>query len=498
MAKPGNAIIHSYLPRITPEEAGVSSRQIKGFLDAVHKKGIRLHTFLAVREGKVFAEAYFPPYTPTQLQQVFSLSKSFTSVAVGMAVEEGRLKLTDHVVSFFPANELPKSFDPKLKELTVRDLLRMATGQAQERWDGSNWVHSFFSEPVHDEKSGQLFRYNTLGTHMCSVILHKLGIDLEEYLLRKLILPLGIEGTRWLRSPQKIGIGGFGLSLIPELIAKFGILLLQEGRWEGVQLVPAWYVHEATSHQIDTVAEGIEVREGDWAQGYGYQFWQCTHGSFRGDGMYSQFCVVTPDKKTVFAATSFSDDYQGLLDVYYEYILEQLADAPLPVDPVAAAELAEHYPESGEWHNGKPTAYSYPAPLQVDDDDTAGKGWDGLSMQFRTANKIILPLLSQSMSVSLQAKGDTLLLRTGRATFQAARGTNVDSTVSYKGLRNTRYIASYATRGTDILEFRLFLVEHMEDLLFRFQKQEGAVELTLFDVHNGQENVLLNSIGSLK
>ena len=482
MPASARATIHSYLPRITPEEAGLSSERIPVFLEAIRNKGIRLHTFLAAKEGRVFAEVYYPPYSPDQLQQVFSLSKSFTSIAVGLAVEEGRLKLTDRAASFFKPEELPESYDPKLNDLTVRDLLRMATGQAREQMLGPDWVKSFFLEPMADEAGGRVFRYNTLATHLLAAVLDRCGIELESYLEERLLQPLGIGGTRWLRSPAGVCAGGFGFSAVPELIAKFGTLLLQEGRWEGKQLLPAWYIREATSKQIETSTDPAASRTGDWAQGYGYQFWQCTHGCFRGDGMFGQFCVVSPAKKTVFAITSFTDDLQGVLDLLYEHILEPLADVPLPADPDAAAALTARLPRAED-------PIPYPAPLAP----TAfhrplADRLDGKSLIDTRLN----------IRLSIRFEEEELQLGWEQTVCRAKNGGWFDSAATYQGLENTRVLTGYAFEGSDTLAVRLFFPEVMQDLLLRITPQEDEADFHLFDVHTGQEQPLLTSRGILR
>jgi hypothetical protein len=147
----------------------------------------------------------------------------------------------------------------------------------------------------------------------------------------RLLKHLGIKGLRWQRSPEGICYGGFGFSLIPECIAKFGLLLLNKGVWEGKRLISEAYLNEATSKIIRNSDD--ESQPSDWAQGYGYQFWQCRYKSFRGDGMYGQVCVVTPGKQAVFAATAYTNDIQGVLNVYYETILAKFGDKSPVISP---------------------------------------------------------------------------------------------------------------------------------------------------------------------
>ncbi|MDF2684939.1 MAG: class beta-lactamase-related serine hydrolase [Clostridia bacterium] len=319
--------INSPLPRVSPESVGINTGDILNFINTADMKGLDLHSFMMLRDGKVYAEGYYKPYTPTTLQTVYSLSKSFTSFAVGLAVEDGILKLTDRVVSFFPESEYNNE-NGYMEQMTIKNLLSMSTGQEKEPPFDKISIENFFKITPH-EAPGQIFRYNTSATYMLSAILKKKGIDLEEFLEERLLKHLGIEGLRWQRCPKGICYGGFGFSLIPECIAKFGQLLLNKGVWEGKRLISEAYLNEATSKIIRNSDD--ESQPNDWAQGYGYQFWQCRYNSFRGDGMYGQLCVVSPDKKAVFAVTSYSNDIQGILNVYYDTILTKFHDSEITV-----------------------------------------------------------------------------------------------------------------------------------------------------------------------
>jgi CubicO group peptidase (beta-lactamase class C family) len=490
MPTPAQATIHSVLPRIEPEAAGLPSAQIPAFLDAIRAKGIRLHTFLAAKEGQVFAEVYYPPYSPTQLQQIFSLSKSFTSMALGMAVEEGRLKLTDRAASFFAPDDLPESYDPRLNELTLRDLLRMSTGQAQEpKLDDNSWVKNFFAEPMADEAAGLVFRYNTPATHLIAAVLDRIGIDLEPYLEERLLRPLGIEGTRWRRSPAGVCAGGFGFSAVPELIVKFGTLLLQEGRWEDRQLLPAWYVREATAKQIETVSDPAAPRIGDWAQGYGYQFWQCTHGCYRGDGMYGQFCVVSPSQRTVFAITCFTDDLQGVLDVLYEHILEPLQSEALAADPGACAALTDRLPQPTD-----PIPYPQPLAASRFQPELADK-LNGKSLRVSIEQE---SLFGKTFEFTFQFEQEELALTWESCVFRAKNGGWLDTTATFQGLTDSRALTGYACEADSTLTVRLFLVEMMQDLLLRLTVSGDEVQVRFYDVHAGVEQLLLEISGNLR
>lgn len=329
------------LPRCTPAQAGLDPRRIISMIDAYQAKGLQINSFMLVRHGKVLCEGYYAPYARNQLQTVFSLSKTFTSVAMGIAESEGLIDLDARVIDLFAA-ELAASGvtpGPELESLTLRHLLRMSTGQPQEPFGENCWADlrlAFLKQPF-SEMPGQVFRYNTAATYMLSAALKKKGVDLEEYLQAKLFDPMGISGTRWMRDGNDICTGGFGFSLVPEVIAKLGVCILNDGQWEGRQLIPRNYVAAATRPQIYQAPDVLGM--GDWNAGYGYQMWMCVNGCFRGDGMYGQLCIMDRRTDTVLAMTAFVHDMQAEMNVYFDHVLASYQPEPLPEDDAAMTEL---------------------------------------------------------------------------------------------------------------------------------------------------------------
>src|SRR6266478_4376585 len=320
----------SALPRTTPESQGISSSAILAFVEDADKKIDHLHSLMLVRHGHVVAEGWWGPYDANTRHELYSLSKSFTSTAVGLAIADGKLSLDDPVLKFFP-NEAPAEPSGNLRAMRVRDLLCMSTGhQIEPRLQASkeSWVKTFLAQPV-PHKPGTHFLYNTAGTYMQSAIVQKVtGQTVLDYLRPRLFEPLGIENPTWGTSPQGISLGGYGLSVRTEDIAKFGQLYLQKGRWHGKQLVPEAWVEAATARQT---ANGSNPRS-DWDQGYGYQFWRCRHGAYRGDGAHGQFCIVLPEQDAVIAITSGVKDMQAVLNLVWEKLLPALKPSALDSD----------------------------------------------------------------------------------------------------------------------------------------------------------------------
>jgi CubicO group peptidase (beta-lactamase class C family) len=317
------------LPRSSPEAQGVSSAGALAFVEEANQKVHSMHSFMLVRHGHVVAEGWWKPEAAEKPHVMWSLSKSFTSTAVGLAVAEGKLDLNDPVLKFFP-DDAPAEPSANLKAMRVRDLLSMSTGhEAEPQFKNSKtepWTKIFLAHPV-PHKPGTHFLYDTPGTYMLSAIVQKAtGQTVLDYLRPRLFEPLGIENPTWGMSPQGISFGGWGLYLRTEDVAKFGQLYLQKGQWQGKQLVPAAWVQAATTRQTSNGSNP----NSDWEQGYGYLFWRCRHGAFRGDGANGQFCVVMPEQDAVLAITADTHDMQGELSVAWDKLLPALSPAPLP------------------------------------------------------------------------------------------------------------------------------------------------------------------------
>ncbi len=324
------------LPRSSPEAQGVSSAALLAFVDAADRKIDAMNSFMLIRHGHVVAEGWWSPYGAGSPHSLYSLSKSFTSTAVGLAVAEGKLSVDDPVLKFFP-EDAPGEPSKNLKLMRVSDLLRMSTGHQAEpsRPKDKPWTASFLAQAV-PNKPGTHFLYNTSATYMLSAIVQKAtGQTVLDYLRPRLFEPLGIEHPTWEASPQGISAGGYGLSVRTEDIAKFGQLYLQKGKWNGKQLVPESWVKAATARQT---SNGSDPKS-DWEQGYGYQFWRCRHGAYRGDGAFGQYCIVLPEQDAVIAITSGVKDMQAVLNLVWDELLPALKSSPMAADDAAREKL---------------------------------------------------------------------------------------------------------------------------------------------------------------
>ncbi|HEX5169014.1 MAG TPA: serine hydrolase [Cyclobacteriaceae bacterium] len=324
----------SSLPRSKPEEQGISSSGILEFLDEVQKSKIGFHSIMILRHGHVVAEGWWAPYGPALKHTLYSLSKSFTSSAVGFAVAEKRFTIDDKVISFFK-EELPATVSDNLAAMKVRHLLTMTTGHVKDTMPpireakDASWSKTFLAQPV-EREPGSFFLYNTGASYMLSAIVQKrTGQPVIEYLKPRLFEPLGIEGMDWESNAQGVNVGGYGLRVKTEDIAKLGQLYLQKGTWKGKQLLPASWVEEATRKQVNSNPSSADYSaDNDWAQGYGYQFWRCSTGGFRADGAFGQFSIVLPEYDAVVAVTSESFNMGASMKLIWNYLLPAMKQAP--------------------------------------------------------------------------------------------------------------------------------------------------------------------------
>lgn len=316
----------AHLPRSAPSIHGVDSSSILRFLDAVDSAGVDFHSLMVLRNGHVVAEGWWTPYSAEDITLVYSLSKTFTATAVGVAVCEGLLSLDDRVVELFPA-ETVAGLAAEFAELTVRHLLSMASGHAEDTWPqlehaGPRIVQKFFSlKPAH--APGTFFCYNQGCTYVLSALITAVtGQRLLDYLIPRLFAPLGIERVFWTQTERGVDDGFSGLHVTTEAIAKLGQLYLQSGQWAGRKILPGAFVTAAGSPQVDTSHARTNP---DWQRGYGYQLWACRDGGYRGDGAFGQFCVILPTCDAVIACTAQTTDMQAQFNLIWEHLVPAVA-----------------------------------------------------------------------------------------------------------------------------------------------------------------------------
>lgn len=318
------------LPSASPSSQGVDARGVLALLEVLEAHPhVDPHSLVLVRHGHVVARGWWAPYAPEQPHLLYSLSKSFTSTALGMAVADGLLSLDDRLVEVLP-DLADAATGERARSLTLRHLVGMGSGHLAETWDPAQAadpddpLRGFLGiEP--EREPGTVFAYNQPCTYAVgAAVQHARGQTLLDHLRSRLFAPLGVTGIErfgWQQHPAGRDLGFTGLHATTDAVAALGVLLLQRGRWGTEQLLPAEWVDEASRAHLPTPHEP----EVDWRQGYGFQLWRQRHG-FRGDGAFGQFMLVLPEQDAVVAITSDTPDMQAVLDAVWTHLLPGLDD----------------------------------------------------------------------------------------------------------------------------------------------------------------------------
>ena len=442
----------------TPEAEGVSTSGILSFIERVEKEVDVLHSFMIIRHGKVISKGWWHPYGPENPHLLHSLSKSFTSTAIGLLVDEGKLSLYDRVISFFP--EYEASADFKLKSMRIRDLLTMNTGHIVEPrvWGkGDDWVKTFLEAKV-EVPPGTHFKYNSTATFMLSVILQKVtGEKLVDYLDTRLFQPLKIKKPDWDVSPNGYNTGGWGLYIRTEDIAKLGQLYLQKGRWNGRQLLSQKWVEMATAKQVSNGSNP----QNDWNQGYGFQFWRCRHNCYRGDGAAGQYCIVMPDQDAVVAITSGTDDMGRVMNIVWETLLPAMQNHPLPPNPKQVQALKQK------------TAQLRLPPINGENSTPLAKKMDGKTFQIaeNTAGVKSITFNLQAMEPNIQFAMEhgveKVLIGSGQ--YQKSE---VQQHLPYTNNLLKKVAASGAWTQSNEYQLRVYLYEMPDRITYTFRVDE--------------------------
>ena len=313
------------LPRSTPAAAGVSSRSITALLDRLAAQSVELHSLMIVRHGHVVAEGWWAPYSAGRPHLLYSLTKSFTSVAAGLAIADGLLAPDDRVVDVLP-DHVPAGIAEQGRRITVHHLLTMTAGHRTdslaEAWqlEPDDLVKGFLRVPF-TEPEGTRHTYDNAATGVLARMVERVtGRGLPELLDDRLFGPMGVGHAEWDRVASGAAFGFHGLHLTTEAVAAFGELLLRGGRRGDRQLVPRAWVREATTRHVETRPSEVGAGGADWLRGYGYQFWMARHGYF-GNGAYGQQCVVVPQHDLVVAVTAATSREQLMFDALWECLL---------------------------------------------------------------------------------------------------------------------------------------------------------------------------------
>lgn len=328
----------------TPSECGISYENINAFLDEIETRGIMLHGFAFLRGDKIFAEGYYAPIHKDFLHRMYSTSKTYTSMAIGALISEGKIALDDPVYKYFP-DKVPENLHPYIAEATIRHLLMMATPFDRETYGRfvPDWEYSFFNKPpqVHP---GTRFIYDTCGTYMLDCIVERVtGKPFLDYLKDVALREVGFSEDAWcIQSPDGHSWGGSGVLATLRDTVRFATLVKNKGMAHGKQLLPADYIEEATKYQIANTTQypHPDLLHGN---GYGYKIWMVQGGGYAFLGMGCQCALILPDKDFVAVCIGDTDgepNYANVFDLIKKHIVDNLGEA-YTSDPEAQEALEE-------------------------------------------------------------------------------------------------------------------------------------------------------------
>jgi len=311
---------------------------LQGFLQEVTRHKFELHNLVVRQHGEQVAAFN---WRDMQRNNIHSASKSITTMAVGMAIEEGIMRLDEHPAEIF-ADRLPANPPQNLLDITIRDALLMTTGHTVSVLPGGfgspenpgrdaleddvDWIKYMFSLDV-PNPPGTNWEYGNFGSYICSVIIQdRTGQTLRDYLKPRLFHPLKINNPQWFQSPAGYSIGCGGLHLTAEELSRVAQVLVDEGKWEGKQLVSAEWVREATANHVSNLTE-TSKRDPDRSAGYGYMFWRCARdNAYRAVGWGGQYAIILPEQDACIVITSFDFHEQKLLNCVWRHIVPQLKE----------------------------------------------------------------------------------------------------------------------------------------------------------------------------
>jgi CubicO group peptidase (beta-lactamase class C family) len=484
------------LYRSTPEKEGMRTVGILRFLEEVKARGIDMHSLMILRRGKVVTEGWSYPYKSGYRHIMHSVSKTFTSTAIGFAVDEKLLTVDDRVISFFP-DKLPGEVSPYLEELTVKNLLTMSVGQdpapdfTLADGDG-DWVKLFLATPI-VTRPGTVFLYNSYASHMLSAIIQKVtGQTTFDYLKPRLFDPLGITGEQWETDARGITMGGWGLRIKTEDMARLGQFYLQQGRWNGRQLLSKAWIKEASSLHIfqrDNLTLEEELHD-NWVQGYGYQIWRCSNNAYRADGANGQLIIVMPEQDAVVVITENTNDAQQTMRLVFEYLQPVMTQGEYTIREEDSEELSAML-----------SALSVPDPFRTDEE---------LETPRNTVRSYVMEPNDrqlQSVSFAFDESGDCLLTLTPAGSAPSSFSFGADTwrygETDCKGpyflvpRRNPEGLSPFTVAGYgswtagDELRLRLLYIEDYQEETYICRFYPDRMEMTLSNNAGSQQSAPL-------
>ena len=334
--------------KITPEEAGISSLAVAKFIKVLNRRGMQMHSVLMMKGDKLFAEYYWAPFNKDFCHRMYSQTKSYTAIAVGLLEEDGKISLDDPIIKYFP-EKIYNTIPAHLSNQTIREMLTMTTVSECGRWfdfpEYADRTAFYFNYNRHEGEraSGTTWEYDSAGSQVLASLVDKLsGKPLFDYLNERIFKHLGtFKNATMLKTRNGDSWGDSALICTPRDMISFARFVMNFGTWNGKRLMNEAYLRAATSRQVDNT----EYEESIWRYGYGYQIWRTDMNGFAFYGMGSQFTVCLPDQDIIFVCTA---DTQGnmaaphcVISSFFDIVMDSYSETSLPEDKKAYATLEE-------------------------------------------------------------------------------------------------------------------------------------------------------------
>ena len=496
------------LPRCTPEETGISSRQVINCIKALDHDLTSMNGFMAARHGKIFAECWWAPYSADLVHCNHSFGKSYTATAIGIALKEGKLSLEERMVDIF-AEEIAQrhiAIPAMMKCITVEHVLTMTNGMAHHPSMEGDWIGNYFRTPM-AYKPGTHFAYNSSGSCMLgAIILKRTGQNMKEYLSERLFHKIGIDPEHfvWLKFPNQIDAepGTFART---EDNLRLAMLYAGDGCWNGEQILDPEFVHSALSVQIENP---YAPEQKDGRCGYGYQLWACSiPGVFRFDGGQGQYGIIWPEKDLIISlheGATVPLGPQKTLDVLYEKMLllmqdEPLAPAPADYDALVQLEASVKLPPDEPNTQFLNKAFSGTYRITSGDFDpwlsVAPPGNGDLFAAFRESTK---NTCIRTFSLDVSDEALTVALDTGAHLVATWDGSLKDGWVDSPFPALGAYAASAKFDRESTLDLRIHWLNGWFETLIRFELANDALTVTTKKLRlNVDDNYLVNSASAV-
>ncbi len=454
----------------TPEEQGMDSQVLLRMFETIQAEKVPIHSVLLIRNGYLVCEAYLQPFHRDTRHDLFSATKSFTSILTGIAIAEGKIKGVDQkIADIFPELTMPEN-DLNVEDSTLKNILTMTAGHTTDSVDAvygnRNWAQTFYSLPF-STKPGTRFLYDSGASHLLAAVLQKTtGQDVEAYAREKLFEPLGIRGYAWEKSHEGIHTGGWGLRITPMDMAKFGYMVLNKGVWNGSQIVPVKWVETATRKHIES------YRDENRGDDYGYQFWMNPFGGFRADGFAGQFVYILPEYDMVAVFTSginYTEKYQPVT-LMSDFVLPSAkSKEALPINAKANEALASCLKELEN-----PTPKVMP-PLPETASRISGKTYgvnafiSNFSLVFDSSDTCTLNIGQQGKRISLPVGLDSV--------YRISNVKQVGTLVWYPPYQGVALKGRWEGDNTFIIDWQYVEEPYHEEYKFTFEGDTATMEV---------------------